>query len=304
MWARAVVGQFDGYLEPQGSVRRTSQCTSRAEVALPMLTSRSLIALASVLALPTAAFAQRSPAETPVSVMVVADFHMSNPGHDVHNVTVADVLLPDPQAEIAKITDALAVFHPTEVMAEWPADLASERYAHYLAGTLPPSRNEVVQLGFRLAKATGLNRFYGIDVDGGFPYEPVQSFAQAHGQSELLERANVEIETSVQTQTAMLQSKGIAATLRYLNDPDRLSRDNIFYRQMLRVGTGSQQPGVDLLTAWYRRNFLICANLLQNSHPGDRIVIFSGSGDAFLLRQCVAETPGFMLVEPNSFLPK
>jgi hypothetical protein len=101
----------------------------------------------------------------------------------------------------------------------------------------------------------------------------------------------------------MLQDKGIAAALRYLNDPERLSHDNSFYRQMLRFGAGQQQPGVDLLTAWYRRNFLICANLIQNSQPGDHIVLFYGSGHAFLLRQCVTETPEFILVEPNRFLP-
>ncbi|WP_353068890.1 DUF5694 domain-containing protein [Tunturibacter empetritectus] len=229
---------------------------------------------------------------------------MSNPGHDIHNVNAGDVLQPDRQAEIEKITGALASFHPTEVMAEWPADVASQRYAQYLNSTLAPSRNEVVQLGFRLAKASRLSHFYDIDADGDFPYEPVQVFAQAHGQSQLLERANVEMEASTQTQTALLQSKGIAATLRYLNDPVLLSHSNSFYRQMLRVGAGTQQPGADLLTAWYHRNFLICANIVQNAHPGDRIVIFYGSGHAFLLRQCVTETPGFVLVEPNNFLPQ
>ncbi len=48
---------------------------------------------------------------------------------------------------------------------------------------------------------------------------------------------------------------------------------------------------------------MICANLLQLSTPGDRIVVFYGSGHAFLLRQCVAETPGFRLVEPDAWLP-
>ncbi|HEY0302433.1 MAG TPA: DUF5694 domain-containing protein [Rhizomicrobium sp.] len=40
------------------------------------------------------------------------------------------------------------------------------------------------------------------------------------------------------------------------------------------------------------------------SRPGDRIVVFYGAGHAFLLRQCVAGTPGFALVEPNAYLPK
>jgi hypothetical protein len=265
--------------------------------------ANAVFALAAALALPANLSAQRAPDEKPVSVMVVADFHMSNPGRDMHNLSVDDVLAPHRQAEIAKITAGLAAFHPSAVMAEWPADDARERYAEYLAGTLPPDRNEVVQLGFRLAKAVGLQNLYGIDVDGDFPYDAVLDFAKAHGQSELLDRANVEIEALIKTQADLLKTKGISGTLRYLNDPDRLSRDNSFYRKMLRVGSGSSQPGVDLLTAWYRRNFAICANLLQNSHPGDHIIVFYGSGHAFLLRQCVTESPGFVLVEPNSFLP-
>jgi hypothetical protein len=40
-----------------------------------------------------------------------------------------------------------------------------------------------VQLGFRLAKAAGLQNVYGIDVDGDFPYDAVLDFAKAHGQS-------------------------------------------------------------------------------------------------------------------------
>ena len=269
-----------------------------------MSIARSLLVLATAFVLAMHAFGQSPPAEPRVSVMVVADFHMANPGHDMHNVAVDDVLAPGRQAEIAKVTEALADFHPNVVMAEWPADLAKARYSDYLAGKLPASRNEVVQLGFRLAKTVGLKQVFGIDADGDFPYEPIQAFAKTHGQSELLDRANAEIETLVQTQTDLLKSKGIAATLRYLNDPDRISRDNGFYRQMLRVGSGPQQPGVELLTAWYRRNFLICANLIQNSHPGDRVVVFFGSGHAFLLRQCIAESPGFVLVEPNNFLPQ
>jgi len=52
------------------------------------------------------------------------------------------------------------------------------------------------------------------------------------------------------------------------------------------------------------RNFLICANLVEQSKPGDRIVVLYGFGHAFLLRQCVTETPAFKLVEPNAYLPR
>ncbi|MDQ2859870.1 MAG: DUF5694 domain-containing protein [Pseudomonadota bacterium] len=262
--------------------------------------TRTLAALACI-AWP--AFAAE-PMTPPASVMIVGDFHMSNPGRDLHNLQVDDVLAPPRQAEIAAAIAALSRFHPTIVAAEWPADIAADRYAHYLRGDLPPSRNEVVQLGFRLAKRAGLTVVHGVDVAGDFPYEAVQAYAKNHGGQAILDRENAGIEAMVRAQAGKLAAGGVIAELRYLNDPSRISSDNGFYRAMLRIGGGSEQPGADLLTAWYRRNFLICANIVQLARPGDRVVVFYGSGHAFLLRQCIQESPGLRLVEPNDFLPR
>ncbi len=255
--------------------------------------------IATLLALPAA-----QAADGPIQVMIVGDFHMSNPGKDIHNTTVDDMLSPERQTQIVAVTDGLAGFKPTVVAAEWPADIARTRYADYLAGKLPPSHNEVVQLGFRLAKTAGLTSFAGIDVDGDFPFEAVQAYANAHGQSAVLDTANAEIGAFVADQDKRIKTETVAGALRWLNDPALIAHGNEFYRATLRIGGGKDQPGADLLTAWYRRNFLICANLIQLAKPGDRIVVFYGAGHTFLLRQCIAETKGFELVEPNAYLPK
>lgn len=267
---------------------------------------RPLRSLLTTLALAPAVGAAQPPAPSspPVEVMVVGVYHMGNPGRDLHNLQVDDVLAPKRQGEIAAVTDALARFRPTTVAVEWPKDTTAARYARYLAGTLAPSRNEVVQLGFRLAKRAGATTVAGIDTDGDFPYDAVKTYADAHGLATLLDTANAAIARMVAEQGRLIAERGTAATLRYLNDPARLTSDNGFYRTMLRVGAGAEQPGADLLTAWYRRNFVICANLVQLTRPGDRVVMFYGSGHAFLLRQCVAETPGLRLVEPNDYLPR
>jgi hypothetical protein len=261
-------------------------------------------ALAAAIALGFSLSATAAPAPAPVRVMIVGNFHMANPGHDIHNVQVDDVLAAPRQAEIARVVAGLARFHPTKVMAEWPADLVATRYAQYRAGTLPPSRNEVVQLGFRLAEAARAEAVYGVDVDGEFPYDAVAAYATAHGQQPLLDSLWAAGDVATKTQARLLKDKGVSATLRWLNVPANIARGNDFYRTTLRIGGGDAQPGADLLTAWYRRNFRICANIIQHTKPGDRVVVFYGAGHAFLLRQCVRETPGFELVEPNAFLPR
>jgi hypothetical protein len=239
----------------------------------------------------------------PIEVMVVGVFHMSNPGRDIHNLEVDDVLAPKRQAQISALTDALARFKPTKIGVEWPADIVAERYQQYIAGTLPPSRNEVVQLGFRLAKTSGA-QVHSLDADGDFPYERLKNFAETRGFSALLEEQNALVQRDVDEEARLLAEKGISANLRFLNDSARLKNANAFYRSLLHIGLGDDQPGADLVAAWYHRNFLICANLLQLAKPGDRVVIFFGAGHAFLLRQCVTETPGLNLVEPNDYLPQ
>jgi len=264
----------------------------------------SLTAVVSALLIgwPVAAAAAAPP--QPIEVMVVGVFHMSNPGHDIHNLKADDVLAPKRQAEIAAITDALARFKPTKVGVEWPADIVAERYKQYLADTLAPSRNEVVQLGFRLARTARSEGVYSLDADGDFPYDRLKNFAETQGFKDLFDRWNGQTQAEVDEEAKLLGGPGLAATLRFLNDPSRLRTANGGYREMLRIGKGFDQPGVDLLSAWQHRNLRICANLLQLAKPGDRVVIFFGAGHAFLLRQCVTETPAYRLVEANDYLPK
>lgn len=240
--------------------------------------------------------------EAPVQVMVLGTFHMANPGQDIHNVQAVDVLTPERQAELAQISDALTAFRPTMVAVEWPGDLVNERYAKYLQGTLEPSRNEVVQLGFRLAKQAGLERVHGIDVDGDFPYQALQQWAEANSRASELQAMNAAIAEHVSKVTE-LQQQGIAAALRYMNTPEEIAWGQGFYMDFLYFGAGDAQPGAELLRAWAGRNYWLCARLLQSVRPGDRVVVIYGAGHAYYLRRCAIDTPQIELVEANNFLP-
>ena len=262
------------------------------------MSARGILLAAMLTALPAPVFAQQ-----PVSVMIVGLYHMSNPGRDIHDVHADDVLAPKRQAELVAIDDALARFRPTQIAVEWSADNVTKRYDAFQKGTLALSHNEVVQLGFRLARQAGAS-VHGVDVDGDFPYEPVDTFAKANGLSQLLADADADVVKQIQTQQHLLDTGSISDVLRWVNDPGHIAANNGFYGLMTKIGQGTQQPGADLLTAWYKRNAYICANIVQIAKPGDRIVVFYGSGHAFLLRACISQTPGFVLVEPNDYLPK
>lgn len=261
--------------------------------------NRCLCILSLVLCAPSA-WAD-TPAET--RVMIVGTYHMANPGRDMHNMDADDVLKPARQAQIQAVTDALARFKPTVVAVEWPSDITDERYAKYLDGTLKPSRNEVVQLGFRLARQADRERVYGIDAEGDFPFDPVQAWAEANDRGKELAALNTEAGAKVAEMQALQESGTVADVLRMMNSPAAVDWGHGFYMRMLEYGAGDEQPGAVLLAAWAERNYRICARLHQSLEPGDRAVVFYGSGHNYYLRRCALDMPGVELVEANDWLP-
>lgn len=257
-----------------------------------------------LLALSVATASAAEPPAKPARVVVVGTYHFANPGRDMANVQADDVTTPTRQAELQAITDALAEFEPDVVAVEWPADVTDERYAQYRDGSLPASRNEVVQLGFRLAKQRGLDRVHGIDVDGAFPFEPVQTWAKAHGREAGLDAALQEVRTMTARITALQATRTIGGVLREMNTPQAIDAGQGFYMDLLRYGDGDDQPGVALNAAWQERNFGICARLLQVLEPGDHAVVFYGQGHVAALQRCLRDTPGIEVVAANDYLPE
>jgi hypothetical protein len=96
----------------------------------------------------------------------------------------------------------------------------------------------------------------------------------------------------------------VAATLRLLNDPAAALRSHGLYREVLKLGAGKEQPGLDATLAWYRRNHPgICANLLQAARPGDRIIVFFGSRP-FTAAATVRQRDAWLwLADARTYLP-
>jgi Family of unknown function (DUF5694) len=246
--------------------------------------------------------------EHQIELLVLGTFHFDNPGQDIANTQVDDVLEAKRQAEIALILDGLARFKPSKIAVEsqrrQPGSNFSEKYPEFRAGKMGPSANEVVQLGFALAKRLGHQNVYSVDVSGEFPFEAVMAFAQRTGQGEKLGSRIAAIQSWTADIGNQLKSKTLAAVLREFNEPAAVAQGNAFYLDMLQYGAVDEQPGAELVSRWYERNVRICARIVQSAQPGDRILVVYGSGHSYLLRHCLGGAPGFRIIEANDYLPK
>jgi hypothetical protein len=252
------------------------------------------LALALV-AFPTISAAQSS---ARAEVLVLGTYHMANPGHDIHNMQADDVLSPKRQQEIAQLVEVLKRFHPTKVAIE--SDVtgtrATKEYSDYLAGKYTLSRNEIDQIGYRLAKELGHKAIYPIDVDGDFPWQRVVNYAKANGLADKFDAINAGVGEQVKAQGDFLASHTVLETLEFMNADERVARDMGNYFSIVPFGEPFEYAGSDLVAAWYQRNIRIYRNIVALiDSPNERILVIYGAGHLGWLRQDVADDPAVQL---------
>jgi len=251
---------------------------------------KTLLCLCALFALP--AFAQ-SPAPR-AEVLVLGVYHMANPGRDIFNTKADDVLADKRQQELRQLAQTLKQFQPTKIAIE--ADVWSQRvpreYSDYLAGKYTLTRNEIDQVGYRLAKEMGHKAIYPVDVDGEFPFQRVVNYAKASGRSKELEAMMNEIGGMVKAQTDYLASHTVLETLLYMNADTKVADDVGFYFREAHFGEPGDWAGADLVADWYRRNMRIYSNIVRLiDSPSERILVIYGAGHLGWLRQQFANDP-------------
>ena len=224
------------------------------------------------------ALSQQPAAPARAEVLVLGVYHMSNPGHDIFNMQADDVLAPKRQQEIAQLIEVLKKFHPTKIAIE--ADIWSKRvgqqYSDYVAGKYTLSRNEIDQIGYRLAKELGHKSVFPVDVDGEFPFQRIVDHAKASGRSKELDAMMGEVGDMVKKQNAYLVSHTVLETLLYMNSDDKVTEDVGFYYREVQFGEPGDWAGADLLSDWFRRNMRIYSNVLQLADsPNERVLVSS-----------------------------
>ena len=274
------------------------------------MTTLRFVTLNALLLAATSAHADDAPPAQPIQVIILGTYHFGNPGHDLHNVDADDVTTPRRQAELADVAKRLEQFKPTRVAIEAVVDAPDLKVAAYRKFTpadLGKTRNESVQIGYRIAHDARLADVYGIDelsdtIDY-FPYDKVQSYAKQHGTEARLTAMQAKVGALISDFTASQKSSTVAALLAQMNEPPRIrSMHADFYYGLLPFGDAKTQAGAELNAYWYMRNAKIFGKLMQVARPGDRILVVYGAGHAYWLRHFVENTPGFQLVEPNRYL--
>ncbi len=249
-------------------------------------------------------------AAEPVTILVLGTYHFDNPGLDLVNAEADDVLTTTRQAELRDLAERLAKFEPTAVAVESVrrgANFLDPRYTEFTPERLGSDRNEITQIGYRVAHKLELTRVYAVDEQEGevafFPFDRIRGHAERAGTPEMIDT----MIARVQADSEMLMRDQATTTITELlarqNEPQLIERMHAdYYYGFLPMADAEDSAGAALNYGWYARNALIFSNIAANARPGDRILVVYGSGHNYWLRHFVEMTPGFELADPLDYL--
>ncbi len=246
-------------------------------------------------AIPLSGGSSKSALSTPI--MFLGVYHMDNPGLDAVNLQADDVLALKRQREIEDLVVRLARFQPTKIAIEapyrdthWPS-----LYQKYLDGQYALGRNEIEQIGFRLAKRLGLPTVYGVDyfmfMNGLTPNEIEEHKARTKPSNS----TPVTGASALSPEDELLRRSTVTEYLLHLNAAREVQRNHQQYMAMLLPNTDPAiYENADLVSNWYKRNLRIFANINRISEPGkDRVLVIIGAGHLKLLKEFATDSPQF-----------
>ncbi|MGI4762009.1 MAG: DUF5694 domain-containing protein [Janthinobacterium lividum] len=265
-----------------------------------------------------------APLNTKIKVYLVGTFHFNASDSDVIKGTKVDMDTPVLQRELDELVGKLQKTQATKVFVEWKQDrqrFVDSTYARYRTGqrevgTQRQNNNEVVQVGYRLAKRLGQPRVYCADANGVYDYATTQQYAKAHGQEAILNNMyeDKQLPDSLGSLLAARQ-KAIRAALgpaaKYSGETllmqfkrmntEAADRGNMdaYLLHLARVGGGDNYAGADLAGEYYKRNVRIYTNLLRavDVQHDRAIVLLIGQGHVAFLKSILRYSSLFEVAE-------
>lgn len=250
-------------------------------------------------------------------VMVLGVFHFDNPGLDTYKPKFAfDILEKKRQEELEVLLEQIALFKPTKILVEWDRiqrdSLTNARYKAYLDGSfnIDQKKNEVYQIGFKLAKKLDHQKVYCSDATAewfgvNLDWDKYDSEAYLKSKNQFEKSSRYNFQSFYEFNDSMRTVQTLSEHIAMLNNPlNRLKDHQAYFTNNILEGAGDNYIGADAVANWYRRNLRIYANTydIVDFNTEERILLIYGSGHVWQLRQFFKDSPDFEYIELNDYL--
>lgn len=247
-----------------------------------------------------------------IKILILGTIHFDET-NDVNKTGFSDLLTDKRQKEVAEVVELLAKFKPDKVFVESQPtrqDYWNQVLGDYKKGVLKEKlRNEIFQIGVRVASKLNQNQVYCIDNQTNqLDYGKIQAFEEAHKNDKSPELNtdffNLGYPLKRQNPAPKLADVSLREYLLFLNSPDQMLRTSYDYTHYaIGDGIGDDYTGTDFAATWYKRNLYIFTNILRKASKQDNAyLLLIGAGHAYSLKHFFESNPHFEVVSVNDVL--
>jgi hypothetical protein len=256
----------------------------------------------------------------PTKVLLLGTFHFGYPnldGHKTDSAKYIDVKSPQRQNEMQELAEVIKRFQPTRIYIESSdKSYMDSLYREYRAGRFVLGRNEIFQLGFRIAGEMKHEQLYSVDTwpFSGENYRrypwidslwdvrlPTDSVRDKYWSARY--RRLYDASDSVELRLTLLENFLMMAQPATQQRMHGAYFCSDFATEPISENDNGQQGPDALSIWWYNRNLRIFNNILRTKPTADdRIVVLFGNGHMPILRHCFYASPEFEVVELKSLL--
>lgn len=248
-------------------------------------------------------------AKTKPTLVFLGTYHMSATTTNTINREVDDITSSTRQKQVVELVEKLKKFKPTKIAVECDIEddaKTQEFYNQYLAGTRQLSKNEINQIGFRLAKELNHKKVYCVDW-GIFPEDQLywyEKYAAKDAElNDFLKKVYADLKKDSDAENEKLRTLSVTEQLVFLNQPEAAERSHQIYFEIMRIGRGQEYVGANYLSWLYGRNMKILNNIIRiTDSMDDRILVVYGNGHNKLLNQFAKESAFYTVENPLKYL--
>lgn len=258
------------------------------------------------------AHAQKPEFPKKVKVVLLGTFHFGETS-DRNKTVLTDLFSKKRQSELDDLVKSLNAAKPSKIFVEAPVS-SQQRidslYNIYRRDKLKDTvilRNEIEQIGFRLARLSNLPSLRCVDYRQELPYEAMDKFEKGIGADTTIKFPpffDIPYPFTDSTRKLSLKKMTLPQYLRGMNDEYHRQQFQFDYlHYAMSYGYKEDYTGADYTTAWYGRNLKIFTNILRDLQPSDQcIVILFGSSHTNTLRQFFENHPSFQILDLETIL--
>ncbi len=238
-------------------------------------------------------------------VLLLGTFHFDDAGLDQVKTSAMDVMQTEAQNYLQALAQRICAQGIQQVLLEYPPSRDAEmnaRYKKYLNNEYDLPRNEIYQIGFRVARTCGLSAVHGFDErEAGWDSEAMFAYLKDKAPEK-----NAAFQATIKTFTerfnAMHAEMTLAEMLKAMNS-DALDRDNMdLYLLTNYLGEDDGFAGADAAASWWRRNFRMYANIQKHAEKGGAVFALAGQGHTAILRKLLHIDRRLQPLEPAEVL--